>query len=87
MHHPMLVLDAHVQAVTTNRMQQALLARQIRQATAGQAGPLSVAITNIRRAAGRSLIALGTRLHQESPRRAAAGMERLAVTPSRGISS
>ncbi len=38
MHQPMLVLDAHVQAVTANRLQKALMAEQIRLATAGQPG-------------------------------------------------
>lgn len=87
MHHPMLVLDSHVQAVTTTRLQQALLARQIHLATAGQAGPLALAITNIRRAAGEALIAIGTRLRPGLTRPAATEIEGIAVTPSNGISS
>lgn len=87
MQHPMLVLESHVQAVTTKRLQQALMAEQIRLATAGQPGPVAVMVTNVRRVAGEALIALGTRLHQESRRQDAGDIEHLDVTPSRSISS
>lgn len=84
MHHPMLVLDSHVQAVTTNRLQKARMAEQIRLATAGQPGLVSRAVTSVRRVVGEALIGLGTRLHQEP---GACGMDTMPVTPSRSISS
>lgn len=84
MHHSMLVLDSHVQAVTTNRLQRARMAEQIRLATAGKPGLVSRAVTSVRRVVGEALIGLGTRLHQEPVTR---GIDTMPVTPSRSISS
>jgi hypothetical protein len=58
-------LEAHVQAVTTRRLQEALRAEQIRHATANEPRGIPRIITNIRVAVGMSLIAFGERLRSE----------------------
>ncbi len=84
MHHPMLILESHAQAVTANRLQKALMAEQIRLATAGQPDLASRVITSIRHVVGEALIGLGTRLHR---RPVTHGIDTTPVTPSRTISS
>lgn len=58
-------LEAHVLAVNTNRLQDALRAEQIRLATMNEPRGISRTISNVRVATGMALVALGERLRSQ----------------------
>lgn len=65
MHTPLLVLDAHIQAVHTNRLQEARLAELARLARQNQAGTATRLIAVIRQITGGALVTAGQWLRRE----------------------
>lgn len=87
MQTPLLVLEAHIQAVDTNRLQQARRAELIRIARAGQSSPLSRFISSLRRVAGGTLVALGQKLQHQPENWATRELEAMNVTRTQASSS
>lgn len=88
MNQSLFIMDAHVQAVHSKRLQQARLAEQIRLARGQQPSRFSRIVTSFRQSTGGTLIALGQRL-QRGHRfaHAARELEAMRVTRERAISS
>ena len=86
MQTPLLVLDAHIQAVNTNRLQQARLAELVRLAQPGQSTTVSRIIATIRRSTGSTLVSIGQWLQRENVTQAAREFEAMSVTNKNGVS-
>lgn len=71
MHTPIHVLDAHVQAINTNRLHQARRAEALRLARGHQPTAMRRFITTFRKATGSTLISLGQWLQREHAAQAA----------------
>lgn len=87
MQTPLLVLDAHIQAVNTNRLQQARLAELVRLAQQGQSTTVSRIIATIRRSTGSTLVSIGQWLQRENVTQAARELEAMSVTNKSALSS
>jgi hypothetical protein len=87
MQTPLLVLDAHIQAVNTNRLQQARRAELIRLARQQRPSQITRFIASIRRTSGRSLVSLGQWLQREPVTAATRDLEALDVTSTKTMPS
>ena len=87
MHTPLFVLDAHIQAVSTNRLEQARRAELIRIARANRPSAIGRLISMLRRVSGDSLVAIGRKLQPEPESWVARELEARNVTNERAFSS
>jgi hypothetical protein len=87
MQTPLLVLDAHIQAVNTNRLQQARRAELIRLARQQRPSQITRFIASMRRTSGRSLVSLGQWLQREPVTAATRDREALDVTSTKAMPS
>ena len=87
MYTPLLVLDEHVRAVNTNRLQQARHAELLRLAQQGRQGPMNRFTANLRRSSGKMLVSAGQWLQRTPADRVARELEAMNVTTTQASSS
>jgi hypothetical protein len=87
MQTPLLVLDAHIQAVNTSRLQQARHAELMRLARQHQPSPVARFMAALRRTSGQTLISIGQWLQREPVTAAAREFEALNVTSTKTMPS
>lgn len=87
MYTPLMVLDAHVQAVHTNRLQEARQAELLRLARQGQQGLVARFFATLRRTSGKTLVSVGHWLQRTPADRVAQELEAMSVTRSQASSS
>jgi hypothetical protein len=87
MYTPLYVLDAHIEAVNTKRLQQVRQAELMRLARQGQQGLLQRIIARLRRSSGTTLVSVGQWLQRTPADRVAQELEAMGVTRSQASSS
>lgn len=83
MQTPLLVLDAHVQAVSTNRLLEARRAELLRLARQTHGSPVARLIARLRRLTGVTLVSVGQRLQESTTPE----IDAMSVTSTRASSS
>lgn len=87
MQTPLLVLDAHVQAVNTNRLQEARRAELIRLSRQQQPSQVMRLISTLRQTSGQALVSFGTWLQREPVNAAAREFDARNVTSTKTMPS
>lgn len=87
MQAPLIVLDAHIQAVNTNRLQQARHAKLVRLARQDQPTVITRVIAAFRRTSGRTLVSIGQRLQNVPATDTIGAIDAMSATQSRSIAS
>ena len=86
MYTPLYVVDAHIQDVNTNRLQQARRAELTRPEQQGQRAPIGRYIAGLRQVSGHRLVSVGQWLQRPPAGRVAHELEAMSVTRSQASS-